>query len=169
MIQIRTFPFPQLWCHPTPKALFKYEWHPVYVRINNMYTHKCLQKCKYCSAHKSLPPRLPRKTASGLELVAVSIAEANNEVKYIYACVRHVKPWLWITCLLVSGDNNSSVPLPLRPWLHMWWEMPPSASNTSDGLVSVLHDRGWQSRWARNGFVTQAQVYANTVIMLKFA
>lgn len=171
MIQIRTFPFPQLWCHPTPKALFKYEWHPVYVRINNMYTRKGLQKCKYCSAHKSLPLRLPRKIASGHKLVTISTAEASNEVKYICMC---------------EGCKTLA---PKHVPLSVWWQQSPGASvplssvacvtgdpsfcfqhlGGTEGRVSILHDGGCQSRWARDGFVAHAQVWANTVIMLKFA
>lgn len=53
-----------------------------------MYTSKGLPRCKYCSAHKSFPLRLARKIASGRELVTISTAEANNEVKYICICER---------------------------------------------------------------------------------
>lgn len=108
--------FHSLSCDAIPKALFKYEWHSVYVCISNMYVHKDLQKCKYCSAHKCLPLRLPGKVALGHKLVTISAAEANNEVKYICMCMG---------CKTLALNH-----VPLRAW---WYQFP----STSAPLSSV--------------------------------
>lgn len=127
-----------------------------------MYVHKDLQKCKYCSAHKCLPLRLPGKVASGHKLVTISAAEANNEVKYICMCEE---------CKTLALNH-----VPLKVW---WYQFPSASSPLSSaaGVTSgslLLLPTPWmsvhftgqrlpeQSRWARSSFCcTGLSKYSN--------